>query len=49
VLPRSEIGEEVQIAALSMVRGRVPDNQVWGGTPIRYIRERTKLDREAML
>jgi UDP-3-O-[3-hydroxymyristoyl] glucosamine N-acyltransferase len=49
VLPRAHIGEEVQIAALSMVRGRIPDNQVWGGTPARYIMERMKLDREKML
>jgi acetyltransferase-like isoleucine patch superfamily enzyme len=49
VLPNSQIGEEVQIAALSMVRGRIPDNQVWGGTPARYIMDRMKLDREKML
>jgi UDP-3-O-[3-hydroxymyristoyl] glucosamine N-acyltransferase len=49
VLPNAQIGEEVQIAALSMVKGRIPDNQVWGGTPAKFIMDRVKLDREKMV
>lgn len=46
VLPLVGIGEEVQIASNSTVTKRVPDGQVWGGNPARYIKDRAQIDRQ---
>ena len=39
VLPGTVIGEHSVIAAGSVVRGTIPPNELWGGTPARRIRD----------
>lgn len=41
VLPGSSIGNNSIIAANSTVTGVIPDGQVWGGTPAKYIMDTT--------
>jgi acetyltransferase-like isoleucine patch superfamily enzyme len=49
VLPGAVIGDEVQIGACAVVRGTVPDNQVWAGVPAHYLCPRAKVDRAKMM
>ena len=38
LLPGSRIGDNVVIAAGSVVRGTVPSDEIWGGSPARLLR-----------
>jgi maltose O-acetyltransferase len=46
LLPGAEVGEGAVVAAGSVVRGRVPPRELWGGVPARPLR---KLDHEPTL
>ncbi len=37
ILSGSEIGDNVIIGAGSVVSGKIPSNEVWGGNPVRFI------------
>ena len=39
LLPGTEIGENTVIGAGSVVRGTVPANEIWAGTPAKKIRD----------
>ncbi|HKQ06572.1 MAG TPA: acyltransferase [Blastocatellia bacterium] len=39
ILPGAWVGEGAVVAAGSVVRGRVPPHEVWGGVPARFIRK----------
>lgn len=39
ILPGAWVGEGSVVAAGSVVRGRVPPHEVWGGVPARFIRK----------
>lgn len=49
VLPGVTLGAQVQIGANAVVRTDVPNNEVWGGVPARYLCPRAKLDTAAMM
>lgn len=38
LLPGTRIGDDVIIAAGSVVRGTVPSGEIWGGTPAQFLR-----------
>ena len=37
ILPGSKVGRNSILAALSKLSGEIPDNQVWGGNPAKFI------------
>lgn len=39
VLPNSTIGENSIVGALSLVKGYIPANEVWGGVPAKKLRD----------
>ncbi len=44
ILDGAIIGNGSVVGALSLVKGRIPPNEVWGGVPARFIKKREKSD-----
>ncbi len=38
--PGVELGRKSRILAMSMVSGKIPENQIWAGVPAKFIKER---------
>lgn len=49
VLPGAEIGDEVQIGSLAVVRSIIADGEVWIGAPAHFLCKRVKVDRAKMM
>lgn len=41
IMKGTQIGENCVIAAHSVVSGKIPDNQIWGGNPAKYLKDNT--------
>ena len=44
IMPNVTIGENSIIAAYSFVNRDVPDNEIWGGVPVRFLKKISKKD-----
>ena len=48
LLPGTEVGKNSIVAAGSVVKGKIPDNQIWGGVPAKFIMDLDKYSEKVM-